>query len=143
LYEIGGVPVLMKALLDGGYLHGDCITVTGKSVAENLKDVVVPANQDVVVPTTRAISPTGGLVVLKGNLAPQGAIVKVAGMQGLQLKFRGPARCFDTEETCFEAVEKRQYKPGDVIVIRYEGPRGGPGMREMLSTTAALYGQGA
>ena len=142
LYDVGGVPVLMKALLDGGYLHGDCITVTGKTIAENLQDVKCPTNQDVVRPTSNALSPTGGVVVLKGNLAPQGAIVKVAGMKGMQLKFRGPARCFDREEDCFAAVEKRQYKEGDVLVIRYEGPRGGPGMREMLSTTAALYGQG-
>jgi len=142
LHAIGGVPVVMKALLDGGYLHGDCITVTGKTIAENLKDVKFPENQDVVYRTSKPIAPTGGVVVLKGNLAPQGAIVKVAGMQGLALKFRGPARCFDTEEAAFAAVEKRDYKPGDVIVIRYEGPRGGPGMREMLSVTAALYGQG-
>ncbi|HEY3918444.1 MAG TPA: dihydroxy-acid dehydratase [Stellaceae bacterium] len=142
LHNIGGVPVVMKALLDGGYLHGDCITVTGKTVAENLRDVKFPSGQDVVHPTSKPLAPTGGVVVLKGNLAPQGAIVKVAGMQGLALKFRGPARCFDTEEACFAAVEKRDYKPGDVIVIRYEGPRGGPGMREMLSVTAALYGQG-
>jgi dihydroxy-acid dehydratase len=143
MHAIGGVPVLMKALLDGGYLHGDCITVTGRTIAENLKDVVFPEDQDVVRPTSRPLSPTGGVVVLTGNLAPQGAIVKVAGMQGLQLKHRGPARCFDREEDCFAAVEARQYKKGDVLVIRYEGPRGGPGMREMLSTTAALYGQGA
>ncbi len=144
LHDVGGVPVLMKALLDGGYLHGDCITVTGRTIAENLRDVVFPKNQDVVRPTSAPLSPTGGVVVLKGNLAPQGAIVKVAGMQGLHLKFRGPARCFDREEDCFAAVEaKRQYKPGEVLVIRYEGPRGGPGMREMLSTTAALTGQGA
>ena len=142
LHEIGGVPVLMKALLDGGYLHGDCITVTGKTIAENLANVVFPDNQDVVRRTAAPLSPTGGVVVLTGNLAPQGAIVKVAGMQGMHLKFRGPARCFDREEDCFAAVEARRYKAGDVFVIRYEGPRGGPGMREMLSTTAALYGQG-
>jgi dihydroxy-acid dehydratase len=142
LYDIGGVPVLMKALLDGGHLHGDCLTVTGKTMAENLAKVKIPANQEVVRPVAKAISPTGGVMVLKGNLAPQGAIVKIAGMQGIQLKFRGPARCFDREEDCFAAVEQRQYKEGDVFVIRYEGPRGGPGMREMLSTTAALYGQG-
>jgi dihydroxy-acid dehydratase len=142
LYEVGGVPVLMKALLDGGYLHGDCITVSGKTVAENLRDVVLAKNQDVVRPTSAPLSPTGGLMILKGNLAPQGAIVKVAGMQGQALKFRGTARCFDREEDCFAAVEARKHKPGDVLVIRYEGPRGGPGMREMLSTTAALYGQG-
>jgi dihydroxy-acid dehydratase len=140
LHDIGGVPVLMKALLDGGYLHGDCMTVTGKTVAENMRNVVVRPGQDVVRPTSAPLSPTGGLMVLKGNLAPQGAIVKVAGMTNL--RFSGPALCFDREEDAFEAVDKRRYKEGDVIVIRYEGPRGGPGMREMLSTTAALYGQG-
>jgi dihydroxy-acid dehydratase len=101
---------------------------------------VLPKNQDVVRPTSAPITATGGVVGLKGNLAPQGAIVKVAGMT--ELKFRGPARCFDREEDAFAAVERRQYKEGDVFVIRYEGPRGGPGMREMLATTAALYGQG-
>ena len=141
LYEIGGVPVLLKALLDGGYLHGDCITVTGKTLEENLKDVSFPSDQDVIYPTTKPLSPTGGVVGLKGSLAPQGAIVKVAGMKNLQ--FTGPARCFDSEEDAFSAVTKKEYKTGDVIVIRYEGPRGGPGMREMLSTTAALYGQGS
>jgi len=140
LHDIGGVQVLMKALLDGGYLHGDCMTVTGKTVAENLKDFVFPTGQDVVRPTSRPLAPTGGLVVLKGNLAPQGAIVKVAGMK--TLRFAGTALCFDCEEDAFAAVEQRRYKDGDIIVIRYEGPRGGPGMREMLSTTAALYGQG-
>jgi dihydroxy-acid dehydratase len=140
LHDVGGVPVLMKALLDGGYLHGDCMTVTGKTVAENLKDVVFPTNQDVVRPTSRPLAPTGGLVALKGNLAPEGAIVKVAGMK--TLKFTGTALCFDREEDAFAAVEKRAYKEGDVFIIRYEGPKGGPGMREMLSTTAALYGQG-
>jgi len=140
LFDIGGVPVLMKALLDGGFLHGDCITVTGKTIAENLKDVVVPANQDVVVSTKTPITATGGVVGLRGNLAPQGAIVKVAGMT--TLKFRGSALVFDCEEDAFAAVQARRYKPGDVFVIRYEGPRGGPGMREMLATTAALYGQG-
>jgi dihydroxy-acid dehydratase len=140
LHDIGGVPVIMKALLDGGYLHGDCLTVTGKTVAENLANVRFPIGQDVVRPTSNPYAPTGGLVVLKGNLAPQGALVKVAGMQ--TLRFQGTALCFDREEDAFEAVDKRRYKEGDVIVIRYEGPRGGPGMREMLSTTAALYGQG-
>ncbi len=140
LHDVGGVPVLMKALLDGGYLHGDCMTVTGKTVAENLRGVAFPAGQDVVRPTSAPISRTGGLMVLRGNLAPQGAIVKVAGMTNL--RFSGPARCFDREEEAFAAVDQRQYHEGDVIVIRYEGPRGGPGMREMLSTTAALYGQG-
>jgi len=140
LYEVGGVPTLMKALLDGGYLHGDCLTVTGKTIAENLRDVVFPKNQDVVRPTSAPLSPTGGVVGLKGNLAPQGAIVKVAGMTNLA--FRGPARVFEREEDCFAAVEKRNYKAGEVLVIRNEGPRGGPGMREMLATTAAIYGQG-
>jgi dihydroxy-acid dehydratase len=140
LYDVGGVPVLMKALLDGGYLHGDCITVTGRTMAENLAEVRFPVNQDVVRPTSAPLSPTGGVVGLRGNLAPQGAIVKVAGMK--ELKFRGPARCFDCEEDAFAAVEARRYEAGEVIVIRYEGPRGGPGMREMLSTTAAIYGQG-
>ncbi|MDA0787799.1 MAG: dihydroxy-acid dehydratase, partial [Proteobacteria bacterium] len=141
LYEVGGVPILMKALLDGGFLHGDCITVTGRTIAENLKKGVVPKNQDVVRTTKKPITPTGGVVGLRGNLAPQGAIVKVAGMKNLV--FSGPARVFDCEEDCFETVLKRRYKAGEVLVIRYEGPRGGPGMREMLSTTAALYGQGA
>jgi dihydroxy-acid dehydratase len=140
LHDVGGVPVLMKALLDGGYLHGDCMTVTGKTIAENLRDVKFPTGQDVVRPTSKPLAPTGGLVVLKGNLAPQGALVKVAGMK--TLKFAGTALCFDCEEDAFAAVEQRRYKEGDIIVIRYEGPRGGPGMREMLSTTAALYGQG-
>ena len=109
-------------------------------MAENLEDVAWNDAQDVVVPADRPITATGGVVGLKGNLAPEGAIVKVAGMTSLQ--FSGPARCFDCEEECFAAVTERQYKEGEVIVIRYEGPRGGPGMREMLSTTAALYGQG-
>ncbi len=141
LHDVGGVPVLMKALLDGGYLHGGCMTVTGKTVAENLRDVVFPTGQNVVMPTSRPLAATGGHVVLKGNLAPQGALVKVAGMK-TELRYTGPARCFDCEEDAFAAVDARRYREGDVIVIRYEGPRGGPGMREMLSTTAAIYGQG-
>jgi len=127
-------------LLDGGYLHGDCITVTGKTIAENLADVAFPTGQDVVRPTSNPLSPTGGVVGLRGNLAPQGAIVKVAGMKILQ--FTGPAHCFDCEEDAYKAVARRDYKEGEVLVIRYEGPRGGPGMREMLATTAAIYGQG-
>src|SRR5579859_5051856 len=119
LHDIGGVPVLMRALLDGGYLHGDCMTVTGKTVAENLANVRVPTGQDVVRPTSNPYAPTGGLVALKGNLAPQGAIVKVAGMQ--RLRFDGTALCFDCEEDAFKAVDQRRYKEGDVIVIRYEG----------------------
>jgi dihydroxy-acid dehydratase len=140
LFEAGGVPLLMKTLLENGYLHGDCMTVTGRTIAENLARVEWNDQQDVVRPADKPITATGGVVGLRGNLAPEGAIVKVAGMT--MLKFKGPARCFDGEEACFEAVTKRQYKEGDVLVIRYEGPKGGPGMREMLSTTAALYGQG-
>jgi dihydroxy-acid dehydratase len=140
MFEVGGIPLLMKTLLDHGYLHGDCLTVTGRTIAENLKSVKWNDKQDVVYPADKPITKTGGVVGLKGNLAPEGAIVKVAGMN--VLKFTGPARVFDREEACFEAVKNRKYKEGDVLVIRYEGPRGGPGMREMLATTAALYGQG-
>jgi dihydroxy-acid dehydratase len=140
VFEAGGVPLLMRTLLDHGYLHGECLTVTGRTVAENLKRVKWNKDQDVVRPADKPLSATGGVVGLKGNLAPDGAIVKVAGMANL--KFTGPARCFDGEEACFEAVKKKKYKEGDVLVIRYEGPKGGPGMREMLATTAALYGQG-
>ena len=140
LFEAGGVPLVLKTLLDNGYLHGDCLTVTGRTVAENLKNVKWNPAQDVVRPADRPLSPTGGVVGLKGNLAPEGAIVKIAGMPNL--KFSGPARCFDREEDAFEAVKNRRYREGDVLVIRYEGPKGGPGMREMLATTAALYGQG-
>ncbi|TPK98110.1 dihydroxy-acid dehydratase [Mesorhizobium sp. B2-4-12] len=140
MFEAGGIPLLMKTLLDHGYLHGDCLTVTGRTLAENMEHVAWNEHQDVVRPANRPITQTGGVVGLKGNLAPEGAIVKVAGMT--ELKFSGPARCFDSEEECFEAVTHRNYREGEVLVIRYEGPRGGPGMREMLSTTAALYGQG-
>ncbi|MFC0384132.1 dihydroxy-acid dehydratase [Muricoccus vinaceus] len=140
VYKVGGIPVIVKALLDAGLLHGDCLTVTGKSLAENHREVIFPRDQDVIRPVSDPISPTGGVVGLKGNLAPDGAIVKVAGMK--ELRFEGTALCFDCEEDAFAAVDARAYKPGDVIVIRYEGPKGGPGMREMLSTTAALYGQG-
>jgi dihydroxy-acid dehydratase len=140
LYEAGGVPIVIKALLDGGFLHGDCITVTGKTLAENHKDVVISKEQDVVRSTSKPLSKTGGVVGLKGNLAPEGAIVKVAGMKRLQ--FTGAARCFDREEDALEAVMKKKINEGDVVIVRYEGPRGGPGMREMLSTTSAIYGQG-
>lgn len=140
VHRVGGIPVILKSLLDGGLLHGDCMTVSGRTLAENLKGVVIPTDQDVVYPVARAISTTGGVVGLKGNLAPDGAIVKVAGMK--HRRFEGPALCFDCEEDAFAAVQLRAYKEGDVIVIRYEGPKGGPGMREMLSTTGAIYGQG-
>jgi dihydroxy-acid dehydratase len=140
LFEAGGVPLLMKTLLDHGFLHGECMTVTGRTIAENMKRVAWNPDQDVVRPADRPLRATGGVVGLSGNLAPEGAIVKVAGMENL--KFTGLARCFDGEEACFQAVKDRKYKEGEVLVIRYEGPRGGPGMREMLATTAALYGQG-
>lgn len=140
MYEIGGVPVLLKTLYEGGFIHGDCLTVTGKTMAENLANVSFPSDQDVIRPVSAPLSPTGGVVGLRGNLAPEGAIVKVAGMSNLV--FTGTARCFDCEEDAFAAVERRDYKEGEVLVIRYEGPKGGPGMREMLATTAAIYGQG-
>jgi dihydroxy-acid dehydratase len=140
MFEAGGIPLLMKTLLDHGFMHGDTLTVTGRTLAENMASVKWNDAQDVVWPADKPITKTGGVVGLKGNLAPEGAIVKVAGMS--KLKFSGPARCFDSEEACFEAVQKRRYKEGEVLVIRYEGPRGGPGMREMLSTTSAIYGQG-
>ena len=140
LYEAGGVPMVMKQLLEAGLLHGDCMTVTGKTIAENLEDIEFNHDQKVIHPISTPITETGGVVGLAGNLAPEGAIVKVAGMSN-QI-FEGPARVFECEEDAFEAVQKREYKEGEVIVIRNEGARGGPGMREMLATTAALSGQG-
>ncbi len=140
MWEAGGVPMLMRTLLDGGFIDGSCMTVTGKTIAENLKDVKFNPNQKVMRSYDNPLAPTGGVVGLRGNLAPEGAIVKVAGLA--HIKHQGPARVFDCEEDAFAAVQARKYKEGDVIVIRYEGPKGGPGMREMLSTTAALYGQG-
>ncbi len=140
MYEAGGVYMLMKTMLDGGFLDGDCITVTGKTLAENIDQVTWNPDQKVIHDIKAPITPTGGVVGLKGSLAPEGAIVKVAGMK--RLKFEGLARVFDCEEEAFAAVEAREIAEGSVIVIRYEGPKGGPGMREMLATTAALYGQG-
>ncbi len=140
MWEAGGVPMLMRTLLDGGYIDGSCMTVTGKTVAENLKNVAFKADQKVMRSVNDPLAPTGGVVGLRGSLAPDGAIVKIAGLK--HLKHRGPVRVFECEEDAFAAVQARNYKEGDVIVIRYEGPRGGPGMREMLSTTAALYGHG-
>ena len=139
VYEAGGVPIIIKTLFEGGFIHGDCMTVTGKTIEENLKDVEFNENQKVIRPYNKPLSSTGGVVGLKGNLAPDGAIVKVAGLENTF--FEGHARCFDCEEDAFECVSKKGYENGDVIVIRYEGPKGGPGMREMLSTTAALSGQ--
>jgi len=140
MYEAGGVPMLLRTLLDEGFIKGDCLTVTGKSLEENIADVKFDSSQKVIYPANNPITKTGGVVGLKGTFAPDGAIVKVAGMDNL--KFSGPARCFNCEEDAFAAVEAKEYKDGEVIIIRYEGPKGGPGMREMLSTTAALYGQG-
>ncbi len=140
LWEAGGVPMLLKTLFDGGFIHGDCMTVTGKTMKENLKDVIFNPNQKVLREHNKPLSADGGVVGLKGNIATEGAIVKIAGLKKLQ--FSGKARCFDNEEDAMKAVQTKKYKDGDVIVIRYEGPRGGPGMREMLSTTGAIYGQG-
>jgi dihydroxy-acid dehydratase len=140
MYEAGGVYMLMKSMLGEGLLHGNCMTVTGKTLGENIEEITWNPNQKVIYPATAPISPTGGVVGLRGSLAPNGAIVKVAGMA--RLAFSGPAQVFDCEEDCFAAVEAQQIKEGSVVVIRYEGPKGGPGMREMLTTTAALYGQG-
>ncbi len=139
--EAGGMPMLLKTMLDGGYLHGDAMTVTGRTIAENVADVVFRDDQEVIRRYDKPLYPTGGLVGLWGSFAPDGAVVKVAGMQKHRTH-RGPARVFDGEEACFAAVQAGAYEDGDVLVIRYEGPRGGPGMREMLSTTAALTGQG-
>ena len=140
MHDAGGVPMLLKTLLDEGFIDGNCLTVTGKTISENIENVIFDKNQKVIYPASNPITKTGGVVGLKGNFAPDGAIVKVAGMDNLV--FKGPARCFDCEEDAFHAVENKNYNDGDVIIIRYEGPKGGPGMREMLSTTAALYGQG-
>ena len=140
MHEAGGVYMAMKTLLDGGFIDPEPMTVTGKTLGENIEEVTWNPDQKVFYAFSDPITPTGGVVGLKGSLAPEGAIVKVAGMERLQ--FTGPARCFDCEEDAFAAVEAREIAEGSVIVIRYEGPKGGPGMREMLSTTAALYGQG-
>jgi dihydroxy-acid dehydratase len=140
MWQAGGVPMLLKTLYEGGFIHGNCMTVTGKTMKENLKNVKFNSKQKVLRKYNNPLSPDGGIVGLKGNLAPEGAIVKIAGLNKLQ--FTGKARCFDTEETAYNAVQKKKYKDGDIIIIRYEGPKGGPGMREMLSTTGAIYGQG-
>jgi dihydroxy-acid dehydratase len=142
LYEAGGVPVVMKELRKAGMIHEDCMTASGYSIGEELDKIEREADGKVIYPIDKPITPTGGVVGLKGNLAPQGAIVKVAGMSQEEQVFTGPARVFECEEDAFEAVKARQYKEGEVLVIRNEGPAGGPGMREMLATTAALSGQG-
>ena len=140
MHEAGGVYMAMKTLLDGGFIDPEPLTVTGKTLGENIEEVTWNPDQKVFYEVSNPITPTGGVVGLKGSLAPDGAIVKVAGMARLQ--FTGPARVFECEEEAFAAVEARDIAEGSVIVIRYEGPKGGPGMREMLATTAALYGQG-
>jgi dihydroxy-acid dehydratase len=140
LDRIGGVPIVMKRLLDAGLLHGDCLTVTGKTVAENLKDVDANVQHPIVASVDKPFGSEGGLAILKGNLAPEGCVVKIAGKKHLYQK--GPARVFDTEEDAFKAIQARKIKEGDIVIIRYEGPKGGPGMREMLGVTAALVGQG-
>ena len=140
MWLAGGVPMLLKTLYEGGLIHGDSMTVTGKTMKENLKNIKFNPKQKVLRAYDNPLSPDGGVVGLKGNLAPDGGIVKIAGLKKLQ--FTGKARCFDNEETAMAAVQNRKYKEGDVIIVRYEGPVGGPGMREMLSTTGAIYGQG-
>jgi dihydroxy-acid dehydratase len=140
IYEARRVPLVRRTLLDHGFIHGECVTVTGRAVAGNLKRAKWNKDQDVVHPADMPLSATGGVVGFRGNLAPEGATVKVAGMASL--KFIGRARCFDGEEARFETVKKKKYREGEVLVIRYEGPQGGPGMREMSATTAALHGQG-
>jgi dihydroxy-acid dehydratase len=142
LYDAGGVPVVMKELRKAGLIHEDCMTATGRSIGEEIDMIEREADGRVIYPIETPITKTGGVVGLKGNLAPQGAIVKVAGIDAQHQRFVGPARVFECEEDAFAAVKAREYKEGEVIVIRNEGPAGGPGMREMLATTAALSGQG-
>jgi dihydroxy-acid dehydratase len=140
LDRVGGVPVVLKKLLEAGLLHGDVLTVTGKTLAENLRELKVGDGGEVVRPITNPIHSTGGIAILKGNLAPEGAVVKATA--SVVNRFRGPARVFNSEEEAYRALLRREIAPGDVIVIRYEGPRGGPGMREMLAVTAIVVGQG-
>ena len=142
LHRVGGIPLVMRMLLDHRLLHGDCLTITGQTIGELLRDVPrePPAGQDVVRPWAQPIYPQGHLAVLRGNLAEEGAVAKITGVK--QPKMSGPARVFDSEEACLEAILAGRIRPGDVIVIRYEGPRGGPGMREMLSPTSAIIGAG-
>ena len=139
LHHAGGVGLVLKTLLDGGFLHGDALALSGRTLAEELKDHP-GADGEIVKPIAQALHPTGGVVVLKGSLCPDGALIKIAGLKSLV--FEGRARVFDGEEACVEVVKRRDYKEGDVLIIRNEGPKGGPGMREMLGTTALIYGQG-
>jgi len=141
LHSVGGLPAVMKMLLAGGALRGDCLTVTGKTVAENLKDLPeLAAGQEIVHPLSKPIKPVGHIQILRGNLAPEGAVAKITGKEGLQ--FSGPARVYDSEELMLAALERSEIQKGDVIVIRYEGPKGGPGMPEMLTPTSAIVGAG-
>jgi len=140
LDRIGGIPVVLKALLDGGLLHGDALTVTGATMSENLKHVVIRTDQDVVVPIATPLAPEGGIVILRGSLAPQGAVIKTAGID-LDV-FEGPARVFNDEQDALNALWDDNLRHGDVVIVRYEGPKGGPGMREMLAITAAIKGAG-
>ncbi|MDB0061781.1 dihydroxy-acid dehydratase, partial [Octadecabacter sp.] len=142
LYEAGGVMMVMKELRKAKLIHEDCMTATGYSIGEEIDRIEGDADGRVIYPIDAPLTPTGGVVGLKGNLAPEGAIVKVAGMATQEQSFTGPARCFESEEDAFAAVKARNYEEGEVLVIRNEGPAGGPGMREMLATTAALSGQG-
>jgi dihydroxy-acid dehydratase len=140
LDRIGGVPVVLKALLEAGYLHGDVMTVTGATMAENLANVVIPSDQDVVVPIDEPLARDGGIAILRGSLAPEGAVVKTAGIE--LVTFEGTAKVFDDEQYALDALWNHEIEPNDVVVIRYEGPKGGPGMREMLAITAAIKGAG-
>jgi len=142
LHHAGGIPQVMKMLLNKGLLHGDCMTVTGKTVSENLKDVPDQANhsQKIILPIENPLSPEGHLVILKGNISPEGSVAKISGIKTRRIE--GPARVFDSEEECLDAIIKDQIIDGDIVVIRYEGPKGGPGMREMLAPTSALVGKG-
>jgi dihydroxy-acid dehydratase len=140
LDRIGGIPVVLKALLDAGCLHGDVMTVTGRTMAENLERIVFPLDQDVVQPIDAPLAPEGGIAILRGSLAPEGAVVKIAGIE--LVVFEGKARVFDDEQHALEALSNHEIRPNDVVIIRYEGPKGGPGMREMLAITAAIKGAG-
>lgn len=140
LHRVGGVPAVLRAMLDAGCLHGDCLTVTGRTLAEELAEVVIPSGQEVVRTMANAVAPNGGLAVVRGNLAPEGGVVKTTGVP--RLRHTGPVKVFDREEDAMAAVQRREIQSGDVVCIRYEGPKGGPGMREMLGVTAAIVGQG-
>jgi dihydroxy-acid dehydratase len=143
LHKAGGTPAVLRALLDAGFLHKDCVTVTGKTIAENLKDVTSiykNTKQVIIQPVEKPMHAKGHIIILKGNLAPEGAVAKVSGLK--KRAITGPAKVFDCEEDCFKAIQAQDIKPGDIVVVRGEGPVGGPGMREMLSVTAALSGQG-